>query len=118
MKKTILLVSVLLLGFATYAQNKNAKATLNVDGVCTMCKSRIEKASIKTIGVKSAVWNVDTHELFIIYDERKTSLETINQNIADVGHDTDTVKATDAVYSSLDPCCLYRDEQVRKDHEN
>ena len=106
------------IGITSFAQNKNAKATIEVDGVCLMCKERIEKASIKTKGVKSAVWNVETHKLSIIYDERKTNLETINQNIADVGHDTKDVKATDEAYNSVHPCCLYRDDEVKKDHGN
>ena len=63
-----------------FAQNKNAKASMEVDGVCDMCKERIEKAAIRTKGVKSAVWNVDTHELKLIYDERKTDLKTISKN--------------------------------------
>ena len=49
-----------------YAQNKNAKVTIEVDGVCMMCKNRIEKACLKTKGVKSAVWNVETHNLSLI----------------------------------------------------
>ena len=106
------------IGITSFAQNKNAKATIEVDGVCLMCKERIEKASIKTKGVKSAVWNVETHKLSIIYDERKTNLETINQNIAAVGHDTKDVKATDEAYNSVHPCCLYRDDEVKKDHGN
>ncbi len=117
MKNTIVIV-LMLLGVTSFAQNKNAKATLNVDGVCLMCKERIEKASIRTKGVKSAVWNVETHELNIIYDERKTDLATINQNIADVGHDTEEIKATDEAYNSVHPCCLYRDTEVQEDHKN
>ena len=69
MKKIVLVTLVMVLGFTTYAQNKNAKASIEVDGVCMMCKERIEKAAIKTKGVKSAVWNVDTHELSLIYNE-------------------------------------------------
>ena len=80
MKKIAVLV-MMFLGVASFAQNKNAKASLEVDGVCLMCKERIEKASVKTKGVKSAVWNVKTHELKLIFDERKTSLETIQKNI-------------------------------------
>ena len=118
MKKLILSTVLIFIGISTYAQNKNATAILDVDGVCMMCKERIEKASIKTKGVKSAVWNVKTHELSVIYDERKTDLATINENIAAVGHDTKTVKASDEAYNSVHPCCLYRDEDVKKDHEN
>ena len=74
-KFTVLLLMITSIG---YAQNKNAKATIEVDGVCMMCKNRIEKACLKTKGVKSAVWNVETHKLSLIYDERKVNLETIN----------------------------------------
>lgn len=118
MKKLVISTLLVLIGITTYAQNKNARAILDVDGVCEMCKERIEKASIKTKGVKSAVWDVKTHELSIIYDERKTDLATINKNIAAVGHDTKTIKATDEAYNSVHPCCLYRDENVVDDHEN
>ena len=118
MKKLVISTLLVLIGITTYAQNKNARAILDVDGVCEMCKERIEKASIKTKGVKSAVWDVKTHELSIIYDERKTDLATINKNIAAVGHDTKTVKATDEAYNSVHPCCLYRDENIVDDHEN
>lgn len=100
-----------------FAQNKNAKASMEVDGVCGMCKERIEKAAIRTKGVKSAVWNVDTHELKLIYDERKTDLKTISKNIAAVGHDTKEIKATDEAYETVHPCCKYRDKEVVKDHE-
>jgi cation transport ATPase len=118
MKKLLFSAFLIFIGISAYAQNKNATAVLNVDGVCMMCKERIEKASIKTKGVKSAVWNVQTHELSVIYDERKTNLATINANIAAVGHDTETIKASDEAYNSVHPCCLYRDDEVKKDHGN
>lgn len=117
MKKTILILTLLVTSL-TFAQNKNAKASLEVDGVCGMCKKRIENAAIRTKGVKSAVWNVDTHELKLIYDERKTDLKTISQKIADVGHDTKEIKATDEAYDAVHPCCKYRDEEVQKEHKN
>lgn len=88
-----------------------------VDGVCLMCKERIEKAAIKTKGVKSAVWNVETHELKLIYDERKTDLKIIQTNVAAVGHDTEEVIAPDEAYAKVHDCCKYRDIEVRKDHQ-
>ena len=115
--KNLITVIALCLGLFAFSQNKNAKASMEVDGVCGMCKERIEKAAIRTKGVKSAVWNVDTHELKLIYDERKTNLKTIAQKLADVGHDTKEIKATDEAYNSVHPCCRYRDKDVVKDHE-
>jgi len=116
--KKIVLVLVLLITTISFAQNKNERASLEVDGVCMMCKDRIEKAAIRTKGVKSAIWNVDTHELKLIYDARKTNLDSIRQKIAAVGHDTKALKATEEAYNSIHPCCKYRDEEVQEDHKN
>ena len=116
MKKILVLV-FLFVGMASFAQNKNARASIEVDGVCLMCKDRIEKACIKTKGVKSAVWNVNTHELKLIFDERKTNLDVIQKNVAAVGHDTKAIKATDEAYNSVHACCKYRNEEVQEDHK-
>lgn len=116
--KKIVFVFALLVTTVTFAQNKNAKASLEVDGVCLMCKDRIEKAAIRTKGVKSAVWNVKTHELKLIFDERKTNLDEISKNIVAVGHDTKELKATDEAYNSVHPCCKYRDKEIVDDHDN
>ena|SRR5690554_824611 len=118
MKKVILIIGILLIGATGFSQNKNARATIEVDGVCGMCKERIEKASIQAKGVKSAIWDVNTHELKLIYNERKTDLTKIQQSIADSGHDTKDIKAEDTVYESIDPCCKYRDPQVVEDHKD
>lgn len=118
MKKLIVLSIMMFVGTTTYAQNKNAKATLEVDGVCLMCKDRIEKACFKTKGVKSAIWDVKTHELKLIFDERKTDLKTIQASIVAVGHDTKDLKATDEAYNSVHSCCKYREESVKEDHKN
>ena len=116
--KNLIIALFMFMGVVSFAQNKNARASMEVDGVCLMCKERIEKACIKTKGVKSAVWNVETHELKLIYDERKTSLETITQSVVAVGHDTKDLKATDEAYNSVHDCCKYRDKEVQEDHKN
>lgn len=115
--KKILMIAILLTGSITFAQNKNAQATLEVDGVCLMCKSRIEKACYGTKGVKSANWDVKTHELKLFYDERKISLDSIKSNILAVGHDLKELKATDEAYAAVHPCCGYRDVGVVGDHK-
>ena len=115
--KRVILIFTLLITTTNFAQSKNAKANIEVDGICAMCKERIEKAAIRTKGVKSAVWSIETHELKLIYDERKTDLKTISKKLASVGHDTKEVKATEEQYQSVHPCCKYRDEDVKKDHE-
>ena len=84
MKNKITVLVFILFATLAFAQEKNKKITMEVDGKCDMCKERIEKACIKTKGVKSAVWNVKTHELNLIFDERKTNEQTIKNKIASV----------------------------------
>jgi len=115
--KKILMVAVFLIGTVGFSQNRNVKLTLEVDGVCEMCKKRIEDACIKTKGIKSANWNVETHELKLVFNEQKTDVETIKKSIVAVGHDTEGMKASDEAYNKLHACCKYRDENVRNDHK-
>lgn len=123
MKKIILIAIVSILSFTANAQekNKNAKVTFEVDGVCGMCKKRIETAALKTKGVKFALWNVKTHQLNLIMDERKVEVGTVQQNIANVGHDIilkdKKITATLKAYNSVNPCCKYRDEKVVLEHQ-
>lgn len=115
--KKLLIIALLLTGTITFAQNKNAKASMEVDGVCGMCKARIEKACLNTKGVKFATWSVETHELKLIYDDRKTDVATIEKQVLAAGHDTKNVKATDEAYATVHACCKYRDEEVKDDHK-
>ncbi|MEM6516291.1 MAG: heavy-metal-associated domain-containing protein [Bacteroidota bacterium] len=117
MRKLVLILTFTITSL-TFAQNKNAKASLRVDGICMMCKERIEKAAIKTKGVKFAQWNLKTHKLNLIYDERKTILDTIKSNILAVGHDVAELKASDEAYNAVHPCCKYRDEALNETHKN
>ena len=116
MKQFITILTLCLIN-VSFAQDKNTKAVMEVDGVCGMCKERIEIAAIRTKGVKSAVWSIDTHELRLIYDARKTNIDTISKNVAAVGHDTKIIKATEEAYLSVHDCCRYRDDSIQKDHE-
>lgn len=115
--KQIITIFALFLMNITFAQDKNARASMEVDGVCGMCKERIELAAIKTKGVKSAVWSIDTHQLDLIYDARKTNLDSVAKHVAAVGHDTKAIKATDEAYLSVHTCCRYRDDEVQKEHQ-
>lgn len=115
--KKVLIVLLVLSATMVQAQNKNARASIAVDGVCGMCKVRIEKAAVRSIGVKSAIWNVETHELSLVYNQKKTNIDSIQKNLAAVGHDTPLYKATDEAYNSIDMCCKYRDPKVVEDHK-
>jgi copper chaperone CopZ len=98
------------------AQNKNQKLNFEVDGVCGMCKKRIEKAALGEKGVKYAQWDINSHNLTLIVDENKTNELKVKKAIALVGHDTKEIKATEEAYNSVAPCCKYRDSEVVESH--
>ncbi len=111
--KNIIMLLVLVLGFTVNAQDtkdKNAKHTIEVNGNCEMCKKRIEQAAYSVKGVKSANWDIGSHQMNLIVNEQKTSLEEIEKSIAKAGHDTDNAKATEADYDELHACCMYERE--------
>jgi copper chaperone CopZ len=110
MKNIILGMMLLFVTFSSQAQekkNKNTRYTIEVNGNCDLCKKRIEKAAFSVAGVKSAVWNVESHQLALILNEEKCSILEVKKAIAKVGHDTDEVKATDSDYANLHSCCQY-----------
>ena len=126
MKKIILVFSLFLVGFSVQSQevkkNKSAKISFEVDGICGMCKQRIETAALKTKGVKFAIWSVETHQLNVIMDERKTDVATLQKHILEVGHDVvleeeNKLVATTEAYNSVHPCCKYREEEIIKGHD-
>lgn len=93
----------------TAKKNKNAKHDVHVEGVCGMCKKRIESAAFGVKGVKSATWDQNTQQLALIVNERVTDLETVEKAIAAVGHDTENFKAEDKVYDELPGCCKFKE---------
>jgi copper chaperone CopZ len=82
-------------------------STFKVYGNCETCKKRIETALLKNQHIKKATWDVKTKMLTVVYDPHLISLDAIHKIVADAGHDTDKVKASDAVYNKLPGCCKY-----------
>jgi hypothetical protein len=104
----VLLLSIGVLSPGLAQEPVVVEARFQVAGLCGMCKSRIEKA-LKIKEVKYAKWDKKSKELFVAYLSPSITVDSLKQRVAAVGHDTDTYKAPDAVYSALPECCLYRD---------
>src|SRR5215471_6233259 len=120
--KYILIPIFIFIRVASLAQkdipaSKDTTVTFKVYGVCAaLCKPRIETAS-KGKGVQSALWNVDTKMLTLVYDPTKTTLDKVQKHILDAGHDVENKKAKEIIYKSLPPCCYYR-EMKDMEHAN
>ncbi len=112
MRKVMLCFVSLIFATMTFGQDKNKKMAFEVDGKCDMCKVRIEKAALGVPGVKYALWDIPSHQLSLIVDERKTDPMKIKSALVAVGHDTKELKASQEAYDSVHPCCKYRDDDA------
>lgn len=106
MKKGLILSAAFVLAGWMTAFAKKETASVQVLGNCGMCKNRIEKAA-KDAGATKAVWDSNTRQLSVTFKSGAVSLESIQQQIAAVGHDAGNVKATDESYQKLPGCCKY-----------
>ena len=98
-----------------FSQKKNiVEESFEVNGVCKMCKARIEKTAFKQKGVKNAEWDINNHLLTVLYDKSKIDINKIHKSIAAVGHDTSQEQAPDDVYDNLPMCCLYDRNEIKK----
>jgi outer membrane receptor for ferrienterochelin and colicin len=117
MKNYIMLLCltiVNIVGFGQDAKNGNySSQNFKVFGACEQCKARIELA-VKIKGVKTGIWDVETQMLSIEYDSTLVSLDKIQNKILAVGHDLDTKKAKDIIYTQLPACCHYREMEEEK----
>ncbi len=109
--KSAFLFSILFLaqlGFSGFSALDGGTMTtkFKVGGNCNMCKKRIETAA-KIDGVISAEWDKETHILTVSFDEKVVKPRQIHQAIVAVGHDTELLRADDAVYDKLHECCHY-----------
>ena len=110
MKNTLITMLMVLMTILTFGQEKNKKLTMEVDGKCDMCKTRIEKAALNVKGVKYALWDIPSHQLSLVIDERKTDPMKVKTALVTVGHDTKELKATEEAYNTVHPCCKDRDD--------
>lgn len=139
MKKSMIILSMLVTAFFFLAGNANAQGcggckktncsmhlnasstgsesntavktitdSLKVQGLCGMCKTRIEKAAKTVSGVTSATWNSSTNMLVYATDGT-VKKQDLSDAITAAGHDTELGTAPDKVYRKLPGCCKYRD---------
>ncbi len=111
-KISILFMVIMFSGLVTYAQ-KTEKEKFKVYGKCEMCAERIEEAAEAVEGVESASWDMLSKKIKVKYDPAQVKLIEIHEAIAEVGHDTDRVRADDETYENLHHCCHYERKELK-----
>lgn len=110
----LFLVASCCMAIAITAVAQQKTESFKVAGECGMCKKKIEK-SAKEAGATYAAWNQTTKVLTVKYNSQSSNAAKIQQKIAGAGYDTPGFKASDEAYNSLDGCCQYDREAVKKD---
>jgi len=75
--------------FSQENSSKSENVTFTVQGVCSMCKARIETGVIK----------------------KKIKIDDIHKKISLLGHSTEKYEAPEEIYNSLPECCRYKTNQ-------
>lgn len=79
--------------------------TIKTSAQCEMCKKTIEHELNFAKGIKSAVLDVETKEVVIIYNAKKTDANELRKVISNVGYDADALPANPKAYDKLHECC-------------
>ena len=119
MKNFIFLCFTLFLSANLFGQKK-ADITFGVSAACGMREERIETAyDVK--GIVMADYDLKTKKLHVVYKTKQfPDVLDVHRIAANVGHDTEKVKAKDEVYENLHACCKYRDgaHECSGDHDH
>lgn len=108
--KNLFIIVLSVISLSAFGQKQKGKfkeINFQVTGVCGMCEERIEGA-LDVSGIRIADWDRKTDKCRVVYNTEKISELEIHQLVADVGHDTDKIKAKEDKYGSLNSCCKYK----------
>ena len=95
----------------TIVELMGTETTFGVKGNCKMCKKTIETAALSLEGVHKAVWDVETKQIDLVYDDQLVELMTIHNTIANSGYSTELVDLNKEAYDNLPMCCQYNPEK-------
>lgn len=97
---TLIFLSVTL---TVCAQGKTRKtsATIKSTVECELCKVNVEKHLSKVKGIRKVKADYQLHQIEIVYNSRKISLQEIKKIISDLGYDADDVPANNRMNQLL-----------------
>jgi copper chaperone CopZ len=106
MKKILFIVaSIIIFSFLSLGQPNKSVVKIKTSAICSQCKTRIEKALIKTDGIKMAYLNLTDSLATVYFNSKKITVDEIRTTISNLGYDADTIKRNAVSYEQLPNCC-------------
>src|SRR3989344_7942821 len=72
---------------------RRVKATIKTSAECKFCKENIEESLRKVKGIRRVKVDFVKHEVYVIYNSKKITIEQIRKELNDIGYDADGQKA-------------------------
>jgi cation transport ATPase len=105
MKKILVAIAIPLLAMIGTVSAQSAEIVIQTTAQCGECKEIIEKALMAEKGVKFAELNIQTKQVKVVYNAKKTNPEQLRKTISGVGYDADEIVADPEAVKKLNPCC-------------
>ena len=95
----------MMIPFVGFSQSTSDTVSIHTSAQCGTCKKKIEHDLAYVKGVKTAVLDLVTKNVVVVYNPAKTSPQKIREAIARSGYDADVVLADPKAYNELQQCC-------------
>ena len=95
MRKIIFICLLFFYGISfSISQNpRRMKSVIKTSAECEFCKKTIEKNLSKVKGIKKVECDYVKHEISLVYNSKKISLDEIKKQLNTMGYDADDQKA-------------------------
>ena len=104
---SMIILGALFFGTSVLAQDKknSEEITIKTSAICGMCKERIEHDMSYAKGVKSVSLDLETKDLTVNYNPKKTTPGELRKAVSKIGYDADDLVADPKAYEKLPACC-------------
>lgn len=91
--------------FSLKATAQSTEIIIKTSAQCKECKETLEAKVIDCKGVKFVELDMESKDLKVVYNSKKTNPELIRKYISDIGYNADDVAANPEAVEKLSPCC-------------
>lgn len=78
---------------ALAANPRKVKATIKTSAECVYCKENLEESLKKVKGIRKVTCDYVKHEVYVVYNSKKITIEQIRTKMNEIGYDADDQKA-------------------------
>ena len=102
--KTVIVLLLALVGTTAWGQ-KTETVVIHTSAECKECEERLETGLNYTKGVVFAELDLESQNVTVKYNAKKTDAETLKKVINELGYDADDRKAQPEALNNLPSCC-------------